>query len=189
MPSRLRMLSICLSVFLCRFRVQNTARKINWTSLIPPVCLFLRVGIMFIGDKLTQCDLRSLKLRGALLCSPLRVWSCSGSRERCHATVFFLSSYFLSSSRLDLNRAIGVKLSLPVQNVMLLTSYSCDDFCCSFCAVFAFYTPGLCHRTKTFMYMRGGESREMRDLFSHLLGDLWAAEKPVLKDFILLFPK
>lgn len=131
-------------MLLCSFRGQNTARKINWTGPIPPVCLFLTVGIRFIGDKLTQCDLRSLKL-GALTHSPLRVWSCSGSSERCHATVFFLSS-----SRLDLNREIGVKLSLPVPNLMLLTSYSCDDFCCSCCTVFAFYTPGLCHRTKTF---------------------------------------
>lgn len=41
----------------------------------------------------------------------------------------------------------------------------------------------------TFMYLWGGESSKMRDLLSNLLGDLGAAEGPVLKDFILLFPK
>lgn len=167
---------------------KSKSRKINRTGPVPPAFLFLRVGIMFIADKLARCDLRSLK-QGALTCVPPRVWSCSGSSQRHHATVFFLSSYFLSSSRLDLNRVIGVKLSLPVQNSMLLTSSSCVDFCCSCYAVFAFYALGLCHRTKPFMYMWGGESREMRDLFSHLLGDLWTAKKPVLKDFVLLFPK
>ena len=125
---------------------------------------------MFTGDKLTRRDLRSLKL-GALTHSPLRIWSCSESSKLRHATVFFLSSYFLSSSRLDLSRAIGVKLSLLVQNFMLLTSYSRDDFCCPCCTVFAFYTAGFVSQDQN-LCMWGGESREMRDLFFHLLGDL-----------------
>lgn len=126
---------------------------------------------MFLGDRLTQYVLRSLKV-GVITFAPESLELFRKQQIPSYKNGFILSSYFLPSSRLDLNRATGVKLSFPVQNFLLLTSYSCDDFCCSCCTALAFFVPVLCHSTKTFMYMWSGESR---DIEGHLFPTPWGS--------------
>lgn len=85
--------------------------------------------------------------------------------------------FFISSSRLDLNRATGVKHSFPVQNFMLLTSYSCDNFCGSCCTVFDCTHQCCVTGTKPLCSCGVEKAEKLRDIFSLLLGDPSGDEK------------
>lgn len=60
---------------------------------------------------------------------------------------------------------------------MLLTSYSCDNFCCSCCTVFGFTHWYFVTGTKPLCFCRVEKAEKLRDIFSLLLGDPSAAEK------------